>query len=207
MRFTWFTGRSSPSQSPVRILAASLALALNACGGGDGRVTRAPVGAPAASPPQGNTSSNSAGELQREVARLERDGVIPILDRGTDVPGPDTNGNGVRDDIDAYIAALPVTEIQRRAALQMARVKQSQLMLDPAHRRSVLAASERSVAAHNCMATVFEGSSRKGYAADLGSRIEAITANTPERTTRYLRYMAALSGTSVDYPDGNTCEP
>jgi hypothetical protein len=28
------------------------------------------------------------------------------------IVGPDTDGNGIRDDIDAYIATLPYTEVQ-----------------------------------------------------------------------------------------------
>jgi hypothetical protein len=204
---TPFAIRPWPSPPHARFSATLLCLALSACGGGDGHISRSTVQAPTGSSSQPQSASDSTQQLRTEIARLERDGVLPILDRSTDVQGPDANGNGVRDDIDAYIAALPITEIQRRAAAQMARVKQSQLLLDPMDRSSVLAASERSMAAHKCVADVFEGSAAKGYAGDLSLKIEAATANTPERAKRYLRYMAALSGASVEYPDRNTCEP
>lgn len=47
-----------------------------------------------------------AQTLREEIARLEQQGVLPTLDRSTDVRGPDLNNNGVRDDIDAFVSAL-----------------------------------------------------------------------------------------------------
>jgi len=41
---------------------------------------------------------------------------------------------------------------------------------------------------------------------DLSHRIEAMTANTRERAKRYLEYNAARSGSSTDWPSGDTCE-
>ena len=37
-------------------------------------------------------------------------------------------------------------------------------------------------------------------------KIEAITANTPERADRYMAYMRALHGTTTTYPEGKVCE-
>jgi hypothetical protein len=39
------------------------------------------------------------------------------------------------------------------------------------------------------------------------AKLEAMTANTRERATRYLQYNAASSGSVDGLPNGNTCEP
>jgi len=150
--------------------------------------------------------SPTAGEpLRDELARLERLGVLPALDRGRDLRGPDVNDNGVRDDVEAYIDALPLTDAQRKAAMQTARVQQRSMLIDLTDRPTVVALGDASMAATKCMAIAFEGSATD-WGGDLSLKIEAITANTPEQARRYIQYMRALSGTSTRYPRENTCE-
>ena len=212
--------RISP-RTAIRRCASSLltitasCIAMTACGGGSGREqgagnsasasrpivdAQSAVGGPTpVTPPPRNPDENQ--QLRNEIERLEREGVLPNLDRGTDIAGPDVDHNGVRDDIDAYIAALPITDLQKRAAQQRAREQQSELLLDPTDREAVIASSQKSMAAAHCMWIRFNRSD------DLSMRIEAITANTPERAKRYLHFMAALNGISVRGPTGDTCEP
>ena len=180
-----------------------IAAALAACGAeqgvNDASTAASPTVAASGPPP-------SAGQqLREEIARLEQQGVLPVLDRGTDLRGPDVNNNGVRDDIDAYIAALPITDVQRKAALQTARAQQRSLLTDLTDKAAVKALGDASMAATACIGDMFEPELRRAH--ELSRRIEAITANTPERAKRYIQYMRALSGTSTAYPEGNTCEP
>jgi hypothetical protein len=156
-----------------------------------------PVTPPIIPPPR---IPSGGRQLLDEIVRLEREGVLLILDRGTDIAGLDVNNNGVRDDIDVYIAALPITDIQKKVVMQRARVQQAKLLLDPTNKQAIKASSEQSMAAAHCMGIRFDDD-------NLSARVEAITANTPERGKRYLRYMAALNGTSVWGATGNTCEP
>ncbi len=44
--------------------------------------------------------------LSDNIKTLEDSGVIPKLDRSSDIKGPDQNLNGVRDDIDAWISLV-----------------------------------------------------------------------------------------------------
>jgi hypothetical protein len=156
--------------------------------------------APTPAPP----SLSAMLQLREEIARLEQQGVLPALDRGTDIRGPDANDNGVRDDIEAYIAALPITEPQKKAAMQTARVQQRSLLMDLSDKAAVRALSDASMAATACIGDRFEPDPNPSY--EISLKIEAITANTPKRAKRYMRYMAALSGTSTAYPEGDTCE-
>ncbi len=38
--------------------------------------------------------------IKEQLAELERAGVLPALNRSTDIAGPDADNNGIRDDID-----------------------------------------------------------------------------------------------------------
>jgi hypothetical protein len=182
-----------------------LALGLAACGGGKSS-------APAAAPSE-PSSTQAEPTMKEQLAELEKQGVLPTLDRSTDIAGPDADNNGIRDDIDAYIANLPVNEPIRKATRQVARVQQKSLLLDLNDRSALRALSDASMASTACMSESAEAglpleqqskAGRDGFAITL--KIEAITANTPERAQRYLAYMSALNGTSTTYPTGKVCE-
>lgn len=156
---------------------------------------------PPSSPPPPVTVTQ---QLRAEFAKLEQQGLLPALDRSPDVRGPDANGNGVRDDIDAHISALSLTNTQWKAAQQTARVQQRALLVDVKDKAAVAELGRASMAATACLADSFDPERRLSY--DIGLKIEAITANTPERAARYMKYMAALSGTSTAFPSGGYCE-
>jgi hypothetical protein len=174
-------------------------LALTACGGGKSS--------------ESTTTPPAERGMKEQLAALEKAGELPALDRSTDIAGPDTDRNGIRDDIDAYIAALPVTDAMKKATRQVARVQQEALLIDLNDRVTLLALSNASMASTACMSETAEAglpadqqnkASNDGYAITL--KIEAITANTPERADRYLAYMLALHGTTTTYPTGRVCE-
>ena len=52
--------------------------------------------------------------VREALLKMDADGTAPKLNRDADVAGPDVDGNGVRDDLDAYINSLPDTEPQKR---------------------------------------------------------------------------------------------
>lgn len=193
------------ADAPYRGFAlAMLALLLAACGGG-----KAPP--QAASPPESQRPQERS--LKDQLDALEKQGALPALDRSTDIAGPDTNGNGVRDDIDAYIATLPVSEPVKKAARQVARVQQKSLLIDLKDQPALLRLADAEAASTACMSsTILSGVApelqskvlRDGHAITL--KIEAITVNTPERAERYLAYMRALHGTTTTYLSGKVCE-
>jgi hypothetical protein len=166
-----------------------LALNLTACGGGnEGSATTA------------NTSATPP-TIKAQMAQLESSGALPALDRSTSIAGPDANGNGVRDDIDAYIARLPLTPEQQRAALQKAKTLQMTLTIDNTNKTEVQRVGDALMASSKCLSKNFaEGRS------DMSSRIESMTANTRERAKRYMEYNTASSGSTTTWPNGDTCE-
>ena len=192
-------------QRCAHLTALALSLALAACGGGN-------TATPAAAPTSGTSAAGKSG-MKQQLEDLERQGELPALDRSTDIAGPDTDRNGIRDDIDAYIAALPVSDPVKKVARQRARVQQKSLLIDLNDRGALLALSDASMASTACLSETVEAGlpleqhtrvRRDGHAIAL--KIEAITANTPERTERYMAYMRALHGTTTTYPEGKVCE-
>ncbi|PNG53368.1 MULTISPECIES: hypothetical protein [unclassified Variovorax] len=166
----------------------------------------APISAPGAPPPPSMPVPGVATPpaLREQIAALERSGAYPALDRSSDVAGPDANRNGVRDDIEAWINAQPITDLQRKALMQSARALQRTLILDVKDKTALQKSGEEILASTNCGDSVF---SPYAIFSHLLGKIEAMTANTRERAVRYMQYNAASSGSSTTLPNGNTCEP
>lgn len=145
-----------------------------------------------------------AREAVAKIAHLENSGQIPKLDQGTSIAGTDTNGNGVRDDIAAYIAAQPLSEVQKKALLQGGRAFQQSLTVPLEDKAAVDRIGRLSAEAINCIGLVFEqGSGARGMWI---TKLEAMTANTRQRAQRYLAYNKAASGSFIHMPSGDTCE-
>ncbi len=110
--------------------------------------------------PSGGSSSGTAGDsssgtspaapgsltLAQQIEQLERKGGYPTLDRSSDIEGPDANKNGVRDDIEAWINTLNVTEPQRKALMQDARATQRTLLVDLTDKAAVQRVGEGLIA-------------------------------------------------------------
>jgi hypothetical protein len=156
------------------------------------------------------TSSNQSGATSKEptfsekIKTLEDNGAIPKLDRSADIKGPDQDSNGVRDDIDAWIAALPITAKQKRAATQDAIALQKTLIVDLKDKTAMDASGDELMASTSCLSDVFMPNYQEGF--KLSSKIEAMTANTKARAYRYMEYNRAASGSSTLLLDGDTCK-
>lgn len=165
-------------------------LALSGCGGGSGSKRHETEGTQA---------------LVQQIQKLEASGQLPKLDRSSDIRGPDVDNNGIRDDIDAWIAALPISDKQKRAARQMARVQQAKILVNLSDKGALQAIGDRSMAGVKCLRLAFMPDFQAGY--DLGSQLEAMMANTKERAKQYIAYNRARSGSVTELPSGDTCEP
>ncbi len=142
--------------------------------------------------------------LSDKIKTLEDSGVIPKLDRSSDIKGPDQNLNGVRDDIDAWIAALPITDKQKKAAVQKAIALQRTLLVEITDKIALQIIGDELMASTNCFSDVFMPNYQDSY--KLSSKIEAMTANTKARAYRYIEYNRARSGSSTRLPSGDTCK-
>lgn len=170
-----------------------LPLLLAACGGGGSALaTAGPVPVPLTP--------------QQQLAALEVNGALPILDRSPSLAGPDANANGVRDDVDAYIAENYTVPVVRAAVQQMAGTLQSKLLVDLTDSAAVHALSVRSMAAVNCVFDRFEETNSPSSPEMAIKDIQSITMNTKQRLLKYLAFSKSLDGTTMALPKGNTCE-
>ena len=144
----------------------------------------------------------AAREAAAKIARLEKSGQIPKFDQSTSIAGKDANGNGVRDDIEAYIAVQPLSDVQKKALLQGGKALQLSLVTSLDDKVALDRIGDQSAAAINCLGSVFGESDRGVWI----TKIESITVNTRQRAQRYLEYNKAVSGSSGRMPDGDTCE-
>ncbi len=120
------------------------------------------------------------------------------LEHLKELAGPDLDGNGVRDDIDAWIAAQPLTPIQKKALTQTAADMQSTLAVDLNNPDALAAVSARNAAGIRCVY-------RRGVPREYLVDIEKYTANTRSRVIAYHAYNKALDGTSIAGPAGDGC--
>lgn len=119
-----------------------------------------------------------------------------LLDRSDSLPGPDENGDGIRDDIEAFINALEVSEPVRNALKQDARQTQENLYYDfsEATESNIDKAYEISRKYDKVIACQnFIGMSARD-ATNTSNSITALTYNTKARTMAYLAYNRLLDG-------------
>lgn len=148
-------------------------------------------------------NSTSGGQSLSEVlTRLEASGQTPILDRSSSLMGPDTNANGVRDDIDSYITAKNVSDPQSKALRLLSKAISSAITANIADPNSLQAATAQLNNAVTCVWKLFPPSSADGAVQEM----QKVTVNTRERYTAYMNYNGAVAGTVIKRPREVSCE-
>lgn len=172
----------------LNTLSVFAALLLSACGSGNGTGQNTPQ------------SSNAFSE-SRLVA--EKTGAIPVLDRTTSLLGTDADGNGVRDDIDAYINSLPDTALQKKALKQVATSLTETLTVDTLNPTAVSTAVTNSMNSIRCISAQYGDNGYKS-----AKTIEKYTINTKERFVVYMKFNQEMSGKVWPMPaKGVNCAP
>lgn len=143
---------------------------------------------------------------QAQLAALEAARTIPALERGGALGGIDTNGDGVRDDVEAYITANYPDVPQRAAARQAARALQAALFVNAQDVAAAKDVSRRVTSAARCIFNRFPGPPNSQHPARVMKELEGVTTNTKARLLAYLAYNKLLDGSSSSLPVGDTCE-
>jgi hypothetical protein len=139
--------------------------------------------------------------VAEHVADLEAEGLLPRLDRSHTLVGPDTNNNGVRDDIEGWIATQSLTTPLVRAAMQLAASYQAAIMVDTSNLGRVQEVFHAGSRAFSCLSKVMQ--TDRAY--ELSRTLEGYTLNTMERVKAYSRYSQALDGAVMSLPKNNSC--
>ncbi|MFM0053730.1 hypothetical protein [Caballeronia grimmiae] len=151
----------------------------------------------------GSDDSSSSQTPQQQIQQLEASGVIPALDRSTDLKGPDADNNGLRDDIDSYVAKQGYTAIQKMAVLQYAKALQAAVVAHTTDRPTAITLSDKVDYAINCVYAQF---SNANDAYQINDLYQKLIVNTAARMNSYLGYNHALNGTVSASLTGDTCE-
>jgi hypothetical protein len=180
----------------LALLALCTSLALAGCGGGKGAGT-----SPKTPPPPPEPTP------QEKIAQLEASGQLPQLERLPLLGGIDGNNDGVRDDIADHIRKTYTDPVQYRAAMQVARAYQNQLLVDKHDHIALQDASEQMMRAIACVRrNAFAGDTGRLAGSRLMDELEAMTTNTKERLQAYLAYNKARSGSVSVRAEGDVCE-
>lgn len=134
----------------------------------------------------------------------ERRQVETMAAKHGDIKGPDADADGIRDDIDSFIARQTYTGPQRQAVRQLARSYQSVLTLkgdDPAAAAPLAAEITRS---EICVQKQF--SSPYLAAPKLVLLYRRATTNSAERMQAFARFDNAVKGHKIPPPAGEACE-
>lgn len=161
----------------LRVMAMGLTIFLTACGGGK-------------SP---DKPSNSA-EPTVKAPHI-------ALDEGTDVHGTDADHNGIRDDIDSFIDISGETPARQAALRQLSASLHQAVTTDVAQTVALKITAGQVNLAIACMWDRFDVHQVSAHV----TRMEALTANTKERSRAYEAYNQAVSGMSFSLPKGNGC--
>jgi hypothetical protein len=149
-----------------------------------------------------DTQAPQAAQTPKDqIAALEAQGQVPTLDRTPGLAGIDTDANGVRDDIDRRIAAMPLTAQQKTAVTQLARALQTAVLVDTGNPDALRKASVDISRAGQCLHF-----RRVDNALRVITAIESTTANTRQRSMQYIRFNNALSGSVSSLLSGDTCD-
>ncbi|WP_394143108.1 chromosome partitioning protein ParA [Vibrio atypicus] len=134
----------------------------------------------------------------------------PLLDRSDALVGADADEDGIRDDIEAFIDVLQISEPKRNAIKQNARNAQEVLYHDFTDKTY-----ENKKTAFNIIKGYERVIACKGYVGipvddrvNTSRTITALTYNTKARTMAYLAFNRILSGsasTGLDF-EGKYCE-
>ncbi len=180
------------------LIATSLACALGACGGGG---SDSPAGTTPTPAPSTPTPVKSAS-VREALTTMETGGATPALDRSATVAGPDTNSNGVRDDIDRFIDAKADGTAQKQSLRMTSKAMGAAMLSDVANSTALRTATDTLNMAIACI--------WKNYPADTAEKMVAevrkVTVNTRVRYDAYMKYNAAVAGTVIKLPKEVVCE-
>lgn len=152
------------------------------------------------------TPSQPVNPAAAAIAALEANGSIPKLDRSESLAGPDLDGNGVRDDVDAWIKSKLTDPKQIAAAMQSAKVIQRAILVDKSNKVEVKAVGLALSWAVHCVSILSPADGSTSILQEVDGKIESISTNTKARLKAYLEYNRARNGSATTLPSGNTCE-
>ena len=122
-----------------------------------------------------------------------------MLDRTDTIAGVDANHDGVRDDIEAWIARLPDNEEQKYWLGRVHTAVTNSMLVDVKDEYALREVANDITLTTDCQMDAYPPDTSLGY--HRGADIEKLTVNTRARQKAYRRFNASQNGTvSYSYP-------
>lgn len=188
-------------------MAATAALFLCAVSGCSGGGSGSPGGSGSGSGGSGTGGTGGGSSTPQTIQSVLQagmaSGALPTLDVTTSVAGTDADGNGVRDDLDKFVAALPDTATQKKALVQLLSAVQLSLTVDATNATAVAGVANKLNNAVSCTFQVYPGGNTAQNRAFL---MEELSVNTMPRIQAYQAYNNARNFTTTTLPTGTVCQ-
>jgi len=139
------------------------------------------------------------------LATLDQNGSLPILNRDNTVTGTDVNANGVRDDIDTYIASLSDSVPQKAALTQVSSALTNAMLVDVTDENALNAAMNIITNSVTCVDSRYNTATNITMGIDKGDLIRNLTINTKTRFSAYERFNTAMNGHTFSLSEGDGC--
>lgn len=140
----------------------------------------------------------------QKIASMEDSGALPRLERENTIQGIDNDGNGIRDDIDAYIKRT-YPQKQQKAVSQYARALQASLLVNLNDRNALQRTSDVESRAVSCIFEKIPNGESPSHGRVV-MEILGVTTNTKKRLMAYLALSKALDGTVMTLPNDGVCD-
>ena len=176
-----------------KLLAVILLIMLQGCGGSDSNEAS----------PENATEEKTVQSIENAddlMEALRQNGDIPTLDRSDSLAGPDSNSNGVRDDIDAYIDSLSLEGNRKEIVVNLAKSFQRTQSEDLLNEEIAESISQESNIAIACFIRNFNDSEEVIF-----DRLHSYTANTYARAQRENDYNILRDGSVLRSPRNINC--
>jgi hypothetical protein len=148
-----------------------------------------------------STTTTPSVSVAQALQALQANGTLPTLDTTSSLTGTDANSNGVRDDLDTYIAGLSDSATEKKALTQFAQAIQATMTVDTTNASALATASANLNRGVHCIWIVYPA----GQPHIKVVLIEELSANTLARFTAYEKYNTARNGAVLPAISGNTC--
>lgn len=165
-----------------KLITLAVIAVLQGCGGGDSSASGEKPDEP-----------EKPMTIAQKIAALEESGQLPKLNRDDTLNGVDADNNGVRDDIDAYIAQQFPAVIQK-AATQAAKIEQLKLTVDLNDKDAVRELNNLYSRANGCIFETARGKDLEMKPYFISKKISAITTNTKKRLLAMVDFSHASNG-------------
>ena len=126
---------------------------------------------------------------------------ISLINTNKSISGTDLNRNGIRDDVEAYISAMPDTELQKDRLAKFHKAIMAAMLADTENEAELRNTGNELSKSSHCLSYAYGAE----VAFEKGREIQKLTVDTKPRYLAYTKYNHAIDG-SVFFMPPKACD-